>query len=118
MNQNFQMYKLDLENAEETEIHCQHLVDHRKSKRIPENIQFCFIDYFEAFDYVDHNELWKILKEMGIPEHLIFLLRNLYEGQEATESDMEQWTDSKLGKQYPKDAYYHPAYLTYMQRTS
>ena len=69
-----------------------------KAREFQKNIYFCFIDYFEAFDYVDHNELWKILKEMGIPEHLIFLLRNLYEGQEATESDMEQWTGSKLGK--------------------
>ena len=59
---------------------------------------FCFIGYMKDFDCVDHNELWKILKEMGIPEHLIFLLRNLYEGQEATESDMGQWIGSKLGK--------------------
>ena len=69
-----------------------------KAREFQKNINFCFIDYFEAFDCVDHNKLWKILKEMGIPEHLIFLLRNLYEDQEATESDMEQWTGSKLGK--------------------
>ena len=49
-----------------------------------QNIYFCFIDYFKAFDCADHNKLWKILKEMGIPDHLIFLLRNLYAGQEAT----------------------------------
>ena len=48
------------------------------------NIYFCFIDYAEAFDCVDHNKLWKILKEMGIPDHLTHLLRNLYAGQEAT----------------------------------
>ena len=48
------------------------------------NIYFCFIDYPKAFDYVDHNKLWKILKEMGIPDHLTCLLRNLYAGQEAT----------------------------------
>ena len=57
---------------------------------IQKNIYFCFIDYDKAFDCVDHNKLWKILKEMGIPDHLICLLRNLYAGQEATELDMEQ----------------------------
>ena len=56
---------------------------------------FCFIDYAKAFDYVDHNKLWKILKEVGIPDHLACLLRNLYAGQEATELDMEQQTGSK-----------------------
>ena len=56
---------------------------------------FCFIDYAKAFDCVDHNKLWKILKEMGIPDHLTRLLRNLYAGQEATELDMEQQTGSK-----------------------
>ena len=63
---------------------CQHLLDHRKSKRVPENIYFCFIDYAKAFDCVDHNKLWKILTEMGIPDHLTSHLRNLYAGQEAT----------------------------------
>ena len=57
---------------------------HGKRKRVPENIYFCFIDYAKAFDCVDHNKLWKILKEMGIPDHLTYLLRNLYAGQEAT----------------------------------
>ena len=59
-------------------------MDHGKSKRVPENIDFCFIDYAKAFDCVDHKKLWKILKEMGIPDHLTCLLRNLYAGQEAT----------------------------------
>ena len=54
---NFQMYKLGLEKAEETEIKSQHLLDHRESKRIPENIYFCFIDYTKAFDCVDHNKM-------------------------------------------------------------
>ena len=58
--------------------------DHRKSKRIPENIYLCFIDYSKAFDCVDHNKIWKILQEKGIPAHLSCLLRNLYAGQEAT----------------------------------
>ena len=55
-----------------------------KAREFQKNIYFCFIDYTRAFDYVDHNKLWKILKEMGIPDHLIRLLRNLYAGQEAT----------------------------------
>ena len=59
------------------------------------NIHFCFIDYANAFDSVDHNKLWKILKEMGIPDHLTCLLINLYAGQEATELDMEQQTGPK-----------------------
>ena len=62
---------------------------------------------------------WKILKEMGIPDHLTCLLRNLYVGQEATvKAKMEQWTGSKLRKEYVKAVYCHPAYLTYMQSTS
>ena len=76
--------------------------DLRKSKGIPENIYFCFIEYVKTFDCVDHNKLWKILKEMGIPDHLTCLLRNLYEGQETTEADMKQQTGAKLGKEYFK----------------
>ena len=59
-------------------------MDHRKSKRVPEKHLLLFIDYAKAFDCVDHNKLWKILKELGIPDHLTCLLRNLYTGQEAT----------------------------------
>ena len=55
-----------------------------KTKEFQENIYFCFVDYAQAFDCVDHNKLWKILKEKGIPDHLTWLLRNLYAGQEAT----------------------------------
>ena len=55
-----------------------------KKQEFQKNIYFCFIDYVKAFDCVDHNKLWKILKEMGIPDHLTHLMRNLYEGQEAT----------------------------------
>ena len=55
-----------------------------KAREFQKNISFCFIDYFKAFDCVDHNKLWKILHEMGIPDHLTCLLRNLYAGQEAT----------------------------------
>ena len=69
--------------------------DYRPAREFKKNIYFCFIDYAKAFDYVDHNKLWKILKEMGIPDHLNCLLRNLCGGQEATELDMEQQTGSK-----------------------
>ena len=62
--------------------------------------------------------LWKILQEMGLQEHLTCLLRNLYAAQEAIELDMEQQTGSKLGKEYIKAVYCHPAYLIYMQSTS
>ena len=73
----------------------------------------------KAFDCVDHNKLWKILKEMGIPDHLSCLLRNLYAGQEATvRSGHGKQTGSKLGKEYVKAVYCHPSYLTYMQSTS
>ena len=65
-----------------------------KASKFQKNIYFCFIDYAKAFDSVDHNKLWEILKEMRIPDHLTCLLRNLYAGQEATELDMEQQTGS------------------------
>ena len=64
--------------------HCGWLLDQRKARESQKNVYFCFIDYAKAFDYVDHNKLWKILKEMRIPDHLTCLLRNLYAGQEAT----------------------------------
>ena len=64
---------------------------------------------------MDHNNLWKILKEMGIPDHLTCLLGNLYADQEATEPNKEQWAGSKLGKEYIKAVYCHSVYLTYMQ---
>ena len=66
---------------------------------------------------MDHNKLWKILKDVGIPDYLICLLRNIYVGQEATKSDMEQLTGTKLGKENEKAIYCHPAYLTYVQGT-
>ena len=79
------MFELDLEKAEEPEIKLPTYVgSSKKAKEFQKNIYFCFIDYAKAFDCVDHNKLWKILQEMGIPDHLICLLRNLYAGQEAT----------------------------------
>ena len=81
---NVQMFKLVLEKAEESEIKLPISDGSLKKQEFQKNIYFCFIDYAKAFDCVDHNKLWKILKEMGIPDHLTFLLRNLYAGQEAT----------------------------------
>ena len=63
------MYNLDLEKAEEQISNCQHLLDHSKSKGFQKNIYFCFTDYAKTFDCVDHNKLWKILKQMGMPDH-------------------------------------------------
>ena len=66
-----------------------------KAREFQKNICFCFIDYAKAFNYVNHNKLWKILQEMRVPDHLTCLLRDLYADQEATELDMEQQTGSK-----------------------
>ena len=78
------MFKLVLEKAEEPEIKLPTSAgSSKKPREFQKNIYFCFIDYAKAFDCVDHNKLWKILREMGIPEHLTCLLRNLYAAQEA-----------------------------------
>ena len=79
------MFKLDLEKAEEPKIKLPTSAgSSKKLREFLKNIYFCFIDYAKVFDCVDHNKLWKILKEMEIPEHLTCLLRNLYAVQEAT----------------------------------
>ena len=78
------MFKLVLEKAEEPEIKLPTSAGSWKKQEFQKNIYFCFIDYAKAFDCVDHCKLWKILKEMGIPDHLTCLLRNLYARQEAT----------------------------------
>jgi len=78
---------------------CQHLLDHRKRREFQKNIYFFFTDYIKAFDYVDDKKLWKILKEMGIPDHLTYLLRNMYASQEATVRTRYGTTDLfKIGK--------------------
>ena len=83
------------------------------------NIYFCFIDYDKAFDFMDHNKLRKILQEMEMPDYLTCLLRNVYADQEATVRKGYETTDSsKLGKEYVKAVYYHPACLVYIQSTS
>ena len=90
-----------------------------RAREFQKIIYFGFIDYTKAFDCVDHNKLWKILKKMGIPDHLTCLLRNLCASQEATvRTGNGTETGSKLGKAYVKAVYCHPAYLTYMQSTS
>ena len=93
---NFQMFKLVLEKVEELKIKLPVSTgSSKKTREFQKNIYFCFIDYAKVFDCVNHNKLWKILKEMGIPDHLNCLLIKLYAGQEATELDMEQQTGSK-----------------------
>ena len=90
-----------------------------KKREFQKSIYFCFIDYTKAFDCVDQNKLWKILQEVGIPDHLICLLRNLYAGQEATVRTGHGTTDwFQIEKEYVKAAYCHPVYLTDMQSTS
>ena len=116
---NFQMFKLVLEKAEEPEIKLPTCAGSSKKPEFQKNIYFCSIDYAKAFDCVDHNKLWKILKRDGNTRPLTCLLRNLYAGQEQQlELDVEQQTGSKLGKEYVKAVYCHPTYLTYMQNTS
>ena len=88
------MFKLVLEKAEEPEIKLPTSAgSSKKQENSRKYIYFCFIDYAKAFDCVDHNKLWKILKERGIPDHLTCLLRNLYSGQEATDRTGHGTTD-------------------------
>ena len=90
-----------------------------KAREFQKNIYFCFIDYAKAIDCVDHNTVWKILKEMEIPDCLTCLLINLYAGQETTIRTGHGTTDwFQIGKEYIKAVYCHPAYLNYMQSTS
>ena len=90
-----------------------------KAREFQKIIYFCFIGCTKAFDCVDHNKLWKILKETEMPDHLICFLRNLYACQEATvRTGHGTQTGSKLGKEYVKAVYCHPVYLNYMQSTS
>ena len=81
-----------------------------KAREFQKNIGFCFIDYSKAIECVDHNTLWKILKEMEIPDHLTCLLPNPYASQEATvRTVMKKWTGAKFGKEYLKAVYCHSA---------
>ena len=87
------MFKLDVVKAEEPEIKLPTSVGSSKKQEFHKNIYFCFIDYAKDFDGIDHDKLWKILKEMGIPDHLTCLLRSLYAGQEATVRTGHETTD-------------------------
>ena len=89
MNQELPDVRAGFRKGRVSRSNSQYPVDHRKSKEIPNKIYFRFTDYAKAFDFVDHNQLWKILKEMGILDQLTCLLRNLYAGQEETEPDMK-----------------------------
>ena len=125
---NFQIFKLDLAKAEEPEIKCQYLLDHQKSKMFQKNIYFCCIDYAKAFDWVDHNKLWKILKDMEYQTtwHPCWEVCMQVKKQQSELLEPEQQTGcflvvfpgSKSVKEYIKAVYCHPAYLTYIQSTS
>ena len=100
------MFKLDLEKEAKPDIKSPTSNGSSKKQESSSRTSTSFTDYAKAFDCVDHNKLWKILQELGIPNHLTCLLRNLYAGQEAT-VDMEQQTGSNLGKEYVKAVCYH-----------
>jgi len=97
------MFKLDSEKVEEPEIKLPTSVGSEKAREFQKKIYFCFIDYAKTFDCVDPNKLWKILQEIGIPDHLTCLLRNLYAGQEATVRTGHGTTDwFQIGKGVPQ----------------
>ena len=103
---NFQMFKLDLEKAEEPEIKLPDPLDHRKAREFQKNIYFCFIDYAKSFNCLDNNKLWIILQEMGILDNLTCLLRNLYASQKAEVSTGHGTTDwFQIGKRSPSRLY-------------
>ena len=103
------IFKLVLEKAEEPEIKLPTSAGSSKKQESSRNIYFCFIDYAKAFDCVDHNKLWKILKEMGIPDHLTCLLRNLYAGQKAAVRTGHGTTDwFQIGKGVHQDCILSP----------
>ena len=114
------MFKLGLEKAEESEIKLPTSVESsKKQENSRRTSTLGFIDYAKAFHCVDHNKLWNILQEMGIPDHLTYLLRNLYAGQEAMFRIGHGTADwFQIGREYIKAVYCHPAYLTYLQSIS
>ena len=107
------MFKLVLEKAEEPEIKLSTSAgSSKKAREFQKNIYFCFIDYAKAFDCADHIKLWKILKEMGIPDHLTCLLRNLYAGQEASVRTGHGTTDwFQIGKGVRQGCILSPCFL-------
>ena len=114
MNRKLPMFKLDLEKAEEPEIKLPISAGSSKKQEFQKNIYLSFIDYFKAFDCVDHNKLWKTLEEMGIPEYLTYLMRNLYAGQEATVGMRHGTTDwFKTGKGVPQGCILSPCLFNF-----
>ena len=116
----FQMFKLDLEKAEEPEIKLSSSVGSLKKQECSRKPSIsALLTMPKPLTVRDHNELWRILQKMGTPDHLTCLLRNLYADQEATvRTRYRKQIGSKLGKEYIKAVYCHPAYLTYVQSTS
>ena len=117
------MFKLVLEKAEEPEIKLPIYVGSSKEQEFQKNIYLCFIDYTKAFDCLDHNKLWKILKEMGIPDHLTCLFRNLYAGQEETVRTGHGPTDwFQIGKEVHRGCILSPClfnlYAEYIMRNA
>ena len=110
------MFKLDLAKAEEP--NCQRSLNHQKVREVQKNIYFCFIDYAKAFDCVHHNKLWRILKEMGIQDHVASWEICMQVKKQQLELDLEQQSGYKSGKDYIKAVYCHPTYLTYIQSKS
>ena len=111
------MFKMNLEKAEEPDPMPVSIGSYKKQKNARKTSTSASLTTLKPSTvWITIN--WKILKEMGIPDHLTYLLRNLYADQEAAEPDMKQQTDFKLGKEYVKAVYCHPAYLTYMQSAS
>ena len=92
------MFRPDLEKAKEPEIQLPTSVGSQRKQENSRKIYLCFIDYAKAFECVDHNKLWKILKDMGIPDHLTCLLRNLYVGQEANRTGHGTMNWFKIGR--------------------
>ena len=117
---NFQMFKLVLEKAKEPEIKLPTSAGSLKKQEFQKNVYFCFIDYAKAFDCVDHNRLWKILKEKGIPDHLTCYTgeTSIQVRKQQLQLNMEQQTGSTQEKEYVKSVCCHPTYLTSMQSTS
>ena len=117
------MFKLVLEKAEEPEIKYPTSSGSLKKQESSKNIYFCFIDYVNAFDCVDHHRLWKLLKEMGRPDHLTCLLRNLYAGQKTTVRTGHGTTDwFQIGKGVCQDCVLSPCsfklYEQYIMRNA
>ena len=90
----------------------------QKAREFQKNIYFCFIDYTKCFDCVNHHKLWKMLKEIGIPDHFTCLWETYVQVKKQQSEQMEQLIGSKLGKEYDKAVYCCPAYLTYTENTS